>query len=241
MAFFTKRLPVCLIPEQPLIASVRNDMIHHCRRDNFSLCLTESAQRMLLQEESTGLTPAADVPTGIGTAMHPVAAPFHRILTEHLTLLAEARTAGTAAGSSWFWGILHLRQIIKGPRRSQTDSPPRFFMALSGAMTSATAPSTFSVDFSLSIFRFPAGSVRTKALSIFHRSTGCPERNKCISCPKAGCFHFNTNQPASLNALQTQMSDGWGCGGGPHAVREQEKKKPRQRFIDEVWPGMKPG
>ena len=25
------------------------------------------------------------------------------------------------------------------------------------------------------------------------------------------------------------------------AQREQEKKKPRQRFIDEVWPGMKPG
>ena len=25
------------------------------------------------------------------------------------------------------------------------------------------------------------------------------------------------------------------------ATREQEKKKPRKRFIDEVWPGMKPG
>ena len=25
------------------------------------------------------------------------------------------------------------------------------------------------------------------------------------------------------------------------AQREQKKKKPRQRFIDEVWPGVKPG
>ena len=25
------------------------------------------------------------------------------------------------------------------------------------------------------------------------------------------------------------------------ATREQGRKKPRQRFIDEVWPGMKPG
>lgn len=25
------------------------------------------------------------------------------------------------------------------------------------------------------------------------------------------------------------------------AEREQEKKRPRQRFIDEVWPGVKPG
>jgi hypothetical protein len=24
------------------------------------------------------------------------------------------------------------------------------------------------------------------------------------------------------------------------AAREQEKKKPRHRFIDEVWPGVKP-
>ena len=23
-------------------------------------------------------------------------------------------------------------------------------------------------------------------------------------------------------------------------IREQEKKRPRQRFIDEVWPGAKP-
>ena len=26
-----------------------------------------------------------------------------------------------------------------------------------------------------------------------------------------------------------------------HIMGEHEKKKPRQRFIDEVWPGMKPG
>ncbi len=189
MAFFTKRLPVCLIPEQTLVTPMQDVVIDHRCWHILALCLAEGAQRMLLQEESTGLTPAADVPTGIGTAMQPVAAPFHMILTEHLTLLAEARTAGTAAGSSWFWGILHLRQLIKSPRGSQTDSPPRFFMALSGAMTRATALSMFPVVVSLSIFRFPAGSVRTKALSIFHRSTGCPERNKCISCPKVGCFH----------------------------------------------------
>ena len=134
MAFFTKQLPVCLIPEQTLVTPMQDVVIDHRCWHILALCLTESAQRMLLQEESAGLTPAADVPTGIGTAMQPVAAPFHMILTEHLTLLTEARTAGTAAGSSWFWGILHLRQIIKSPRGSQTDSPPRFFMALSGAV-----------------------------------------------------------------------------------------------------------
>ena len=63
-------------------------------------------------------------------------------------------------------GKPHSFQIKQGTQPKEVH--------LSNAMTRATAPSTFSVDFSLSIFRFPAGSVRTKALSIFHRSTGCP-------------------------------------------------------------------
>ena len=109
MAALTKRLPVRLIPKQPLVTPVRNDVIHHCCGHNLALRLAEGAQRMLLQEESAGLTPSAVVPTGIRTAAQPVAAPFHMILTEHLTLLAEAWTTGIAAGSSWFLGHLpHL-------------------------------------------------------------------------------------------------------------------------------------
>ena len=104
MASLAERLPVRLIPEQPLIAPVRNDVIHHCCGHDLALRKAEGAQRMLLQEESASLTPAAVVPTGISTAAQPVAAPFHMILTEHLTLLAEARTSGIAAGSSWFLG-----------------------------------------------------------------------------------------------------------------------------------------
>ena len=38
----------------------------------------------------------------------------------------------------------------------------------------ATAPSIFSVDFSLSGLMFPAGSRLMKILSIIHRRTGCP-------------------------------------------------------------------
>lgn len=34
-----------------------------------------------------------------------------------------------------------------------------------------------------------------------------------------------------LGFLRLRAWDAW---------REQEKKKPRQRFIDEVWPGVKP-
>ena len=100
MASLAERLPVGLIPEQPLIAPMRDDVIHHCCGHDLALRKAEGAQRMLLQEESASLTPAAVVPTGISTAAQPVAAPFHMILTEHLTLLAEARTTGIAAGPS---------------------------------------------------------------------------------------------------------------------------------------------
>ncbi len=104
MAFLAERLPVRLNPEQSLITPVRNDMIHYRCRHDLALRKAKGAQRMLLQEKSTGLTPAAVVPTGIGTAAQSVTAPLHMILTEHLTLLAEARTSGIAAGSSWFLG-----------------------------------------------------------------------------------------------------------------------------------------
>ena len=50
MAFLAEGFPVRLIPEQPLVSPVRDDVIHHRRWDNLSLRLTESTERMLLQE-----------------------------------------------------------------------------------------------------------------------------------------------------------------------------------------------
>lgn len=32
----------------------------------------------------------------------------------------------------------------------------------------------------------------------------CPERNKCINCPKVGSFNFDTNRPTSLDALYAE-------------------------------------
>ncbi|WP_187363553.1 hypothetical protein [Peptoniphilus senegalensis] len=45
-------------------------------------------------------------------------------------------------------------------------------IALSRAMIIAIAPSSFSVDFSLSAFMFLAGSVRIKIFYIIHLRTG---------------------------------------------------------------------
>ena len=44
---------------------VRNDKIHDRCRDNLALCLTERAERMLLQEERPGLSLAGIVPTSV--------------------------------------------------------------------------------------------------------------------------------------------------------------------------------
>ena len=62
----------------------------------------------------------------------------------------------------WVFSAYRSPHSSNKPRSSYTESLPFwFFIARSSAMTSATAPSIFSVDFSLSSFRLPAGSVRT--------------------------------------------------------------------------------
>ena len=74
MAVFEEGFPVRLIPEQPLVSPVRNDMIYDSRRDELSLRLTESTERMLFQEKRPGITPAGVIPTSGGTAAHTVIA-----------------------------------------------------------------------------------------------------------------------------------------------------------------------
>ena len=58
MTRFTKRLPVALIPEQFLISSVRNDMVHH-RRPPVTIPLQAAyAERMKLQETKPSFVPS---------------------------------------------------------------------------------------------------------------------------------------------------------------------------------------
>ena len=47
MASLAERLPVRLIPEQPLVAPVWDDVIHHCCGHDLALRLAECTQRML--------------------------------------------------------------------------------------------------------------------------------------------------------------------------------------------------
>ncbi len=98
---------------------MRNNVIHHCCRDDLSLRLTESAEWMLLQEKIPGFTPPGIIPAGGCTTAHTVITVHPVILTEHLALFAEPGTPRVAAGPFRLLG--HFRtsiQIIKKPRSS---------------------------------------------------------------------------------------------------------------------------
>ena len=170
VAALAKCLPVVFIPKECLIASVRNDMVHNRGRSDDACLQALHAQRISPQIAVAGSTPFASVSTFCSITAHPVGAVLTVLGTVH-AVIAKVRTARIAAGS--FWCSRHVSpQIKSSPRSSYTEPPLLFLIARSSAITSATAPSTFSVLFSLSIFTLPAGSVRTHALSMFHLSTG---------------------------------------------------------------------
>lgn len=159
MAPLAKRLPVVFVPEQLLISSVWNHMIHHGRGRELSLPHTLRAQRMPAQESLSRRAPAAVIAALGGIAPKPIRTEPGMSLAIHAAV-AQIRAPRVPAGP--FRRSRHISPHIKSsPRSSYTEPPFMFFIALSSAMTSATAPSTFSVDFSLSILRLPAGSVRT--------------------------------------------------------------------------------
>lgn len=66
MAAFTKRLPIAFIPEQLLVSSVRNDMIHNRCFGQLSCLFTFSTEWMSHQVMLPGFLPLASVPTLAG-------------------------------------------------------------------------------------------------------------------------------------------------------------------------------
>ena len=68
MAALAQRLPVVLIPEQPLVAPVRNHMVDHRCRCEHAVLHARIAQRVALQESGAGIAPAAVIATGFRAA-----------------------------------------------------------------------------------------------------------------------------------------------------------------------------
>jgi len=72
MAVLAKGLPVFFIPEQFLITSVRDDVIHDRCRGQYTVFSAFRAKRIPLQKGSTGFTPTAVVSALYRTAAHTV-------------------------------------------------------------------------------------------------------------------------------------------------------------------------
>ena len=160
VAVSAKRLPVVFVPEKNWIAAMRNDVIDHGCRCELSSLPALDAQRMLTQESCSGISPFTVISTFSGASAQPIRRIIRMIIAIN-TMITQIGTSRKPAGAFWTSGHISP-QMKSSPRSSYTELPVfRFFIALSNAMTKATAPSTFSVERSLSIFRFPAGSVRT--------------------------------------------------------------------------------
>ena len=72
MATLAKRLPVAFIPKEPHVASVRNNVIYHCRWAEPPLPQALRAQRVLAQKTSPRGAPATAITALCGVATKPV-------------------------------------------------------------------------------------------------------------------------------------------------------------------------
>lgn len=159
MAVLAQRLPIAFIPEQLLISSMRDNVIHNRCRGEDTRLQALGAEWISPQITITSAAPFAIIAALCGTSAHPVGTVLTVLAAVH-TAVAEIGASRIAAGTlGYSWHV--PPQMKSSPRSSYTEPPLLFLRARSSAITSATAPSTFSVDFSLSILRLPAGSVRT--------------------------------------------------------------------------------
>ena len=104
-----KGLPVFFIPEQTLIAPVRNDMIDHCCRFRFSFPQALCAERMQLKKSFPGLSPPSVVSSRVSTAAHMIRTESDVLLAVNLTGFTYARTSRESARPSGIpWHFSHL-------------------------------------------------------------------------------------------------------------------------------------
>ena len=121
MAVLAQRLPIAFIPEQLLISSMRDNVIHNRCRGEDTRLQAFSAEWISPQITITSAAPFAIIAALCSTSTHPVSA----VLTVHAAVYAavtEIRTARIAAGAfgcSW-----HVPpQMKSSPRSSYTELP----------------------------------------------------------------------------------------------------------------------
>ena len=121
MAALAQGLPVFFVPEQLLVAPMRDDVIYNRRRGDDACFQTRCAQRISPQVPVAGNTPFAIIAALCSTSTHPVSAIF-TVLAAVYAAVTEIRTARIAAGAfgcSW-----HVPPQMKSSPRSSHAEPP---------------------------------------------------------------------------------------------------------------------
>ena len=121
MAALAQGLPVFFIPEQLLVPSMRDDVIHNRRRFYNANLQALSTQRITSQVPVAGNTPFTIIATLCSTSAHSVSAVLAVLWAIHTTV-AEIGAARIAAGTLWCsWHV--PPQMKSSPRSSYTEPP----------------------------------------------------------------------------------------------------------------------
>lgn len=102
MAALAKGLPVLLIPEQRHVTAMRDDVVDHGCWGQYAVSAAFRAERVLTEEQRSGLAPAGVVPARVRPAAQCVMAVLFAVFFTVYAALAQVRAAGIPAGSSRF-------------------------------------------------------------------------------------------------------------------------------------------
>ena len=118
MARLTQRLPVVLIPEQLLIASVRNDVVNHRCLHKSAVSFAHNTQRIVAKIPPAFLLPFARVTARGGRPFH-----FRMQRLVFITIFLSVCNKLTTAGmlTRYVWSVRHLFHSQKQKSR-KTDS-----------------------------------------------------------------------------------------------------------------------
>ena len=102
MAVLAKGLPILFIPEQRRVAAMWGDVIDYRRRGQHAVPAAFRAERVLAEEQRSGLAPAGVVSARVRSAAQRVMAVLLAVFLAVYAALAQVRAAGVSAGSFWF-------------------------------------------------------------------------------------------------------------------------------------------
>ena len=135
--------------------------------------------------------------------------------------------------------------------RDSVSAAPVFYFGTSGAGKSVTAQTAIQLSTVYACVRVISETVASLPLGVYEATDD--GNLKAGDHPLYHLLHDEPNAEMTSFVFREVMKNGWRMKEIDEmdmlgflrlrawdATREQEKKKPRQRFIDEVWPGVKP-